>query len=131
MGTNQILKDEYEQAVKRGGTTYADHYCEGLEDGIKYSISKELWVSVEDRPLVRVYDNGDWEATKDGSGEFLAAVPYTDANDGDGRTRWWIRHCVIQDEIGLSVVEDDDVVSAGWNTTDITHYFPIPIPPIQ
>lgn len=64
MDTSQILKEEYEQAVKRGGTTYADHYCEGLEDGIKYPISKELWISVEDRPAPKdewlmVY-NGRW-----------------------------------------------------------------------
>jgi hypothetical protein len=31
--TEQQLKDEREQAVKRGGEIYADHYIEGLLDG--------------------------------------------------------------------------------------------------
>ena len=31
--TEQELKDEREQAVKRGGEIYADHYMEGLIDG--------------------------------------------------------------------------------------------------
>ena len=31
--TEQELKDEREQAVKRGGEIYADHYMEGLLDG--------------------------------------------------------------------------------------------------
>ena len=31
--TEQEIKDEREQAVKRGGEIYADHYMEGLLDG--------------------------------------------------------------------------------------------------
>jgi hypothetical protein len=31
--TEQELKDEREQAVKRGGEIYADHYIKGLIDG--------------------------------------------------------------------------------------------------
>ena len=31
--TEQELKDEREQAVKRGSEIYADHYMEGLIDG--------------------------------------------------------------------------------------------------
>jgi hypothetical protein len=37
----------------------------------------------------------------DGDREFLAAVPLQ--NDC-----WWIRHCVIEDRLGLMVVGDDD-----------------------
>lgn len=36
--TEEELKDEREQAVKRGGEIYADHYMEGLLDGLKLAL---------------------------------------------------------------------------------------------
>ena len=36
--TEQELKDEREQAVKRGGEIYADHYMEGLLDGMNLAL---------------------------------------------------------------------------------------------
>lgn len=38
--TEQELKDEREQAVKRGGEIYADHYMEGLLDGKNLALSQ-------------------------------------------------------------------------------------------
>ena len=38
--TEQELKDEREQAVKRGGEIYADHYMEGLIDGRNLALSQ-------------------------------------------------------------------------------------------
>ncbi|MES2395649.1 MAG: hypothetical protein V4549_06585 [Bacteroidota bacterium] len=34
--TDEELKDEREQAVKRGGEIYAENYMEGLLDGMKF-----------------------------------------------------------------------------------------------
>lgn len=36
--TEQELKDKWEQAIKRGGEIYADHYMEGLIDGRKLAL---------------------------------------------------------------------------------------------
>ena len=33
--TTELLKDEYAQAIIRGGTAYAEAYIEGLQDGAK------------------------------------------------------------------------------------------------
>lgn len=38
--TEQELKDEREQAVKRGGEIYSDHYMEGLLDGWNKALSQ-------------------------------------------------------------------------------------------
>lgn len=35
--TEQDLKDDYEQALKRGGKAYADAYIEGVKDGLNYT----------------------------------------------------------------------------------------------
>jgi hypothetical protein len=89
-------------------------------------LRQQGWISVEERPLV-IQTSLGWEATEEGNGEFLAAVPYH--NQKDGKDHWWIRHCVLEDEIGLCVVGDDENEPAGWQTTDVTHYWPLPLPP--
>jgi hypothetical protein len=89
-------------------------------------LRQQGWISVEERPLV-IQTSLGWEATEEGNGEFLAAVPYH--NQKDGKDHWWIRHCVLEDEIGLCVVGDMDNEPAGWQTTDVTHYWPLPLPP--
>lgn len=79
------------------------------------------WIRVEDRPLFIIDENGNWTCTKDGNQEIIAAV---ETNKG-----WWIKHCIIEDAIGLCVVGDMDNEPAGWDMTDITHWMPLPKPP--
>lgn len=88
------------------------------------------WIDVKERPLVTYNDKGHWECTEDGDNGigFIAAIPYF--NHGKpGENFWWIKHCVIEDEMGLCVVGDDENVPAGYLTSDITHYFHLPEPP--
>jgi hypothetical protein len=101
-----------------------DSYIDELEAAAL--LRQQGWISVEEKPLV-IQTSLGWEATNDGNGEFLAAVPYHDKKDG--KDHWWIRHCVLEDEIGLCVVGDMDNEPAGWQTTDVTHYWPLPLPP--
>lgn len=86
------------------------------------------WINVRDRPLITRNEKAQWECTLDGDKEFIAAVPYFD-HGKPGKNLWWIKHCVIEDEIGLCVVGDDENVPAGWTIEDITHYFHLPEPP--
>ena len=86
------------------------------------------WYSVEDRPLYTLDERGNWVCTEDGDGEFIAAVPYISSKRPTEQL-WWIRHCVIEDEIGLCVVGDDDNEPAGWNLEDVTHFIPMQSPP--
>lgn len=43
--TEQDLKDEHEQAVKRKGKQYADGYVEGLTDGSSGKSHRELLIA--------------------------------------------------------------------------------------
>jgi hypothetical protein len=86
------------------------------------------WISVQDRPLITKDSEGRWECTDDGMKEFIAAVPYGLITNPD-KTLWWIRLCVMEDEIGLCVIGDDDNESAGHTIDDVTHYFHLPAPP--
>ena len=86
------------------------------------------WLSVEDRPLYTEDERGNWVCTEDGDGEFIAAVPYN-INNRQNEDLWWIRHCVIEDEIGLCVVGDHDNEPAGWSLADVTHFIPMHSPP--
>jgi len=83
------------------------------------------WIDAKERPLVTKDQNGNWECTDDGSKEFIAAVPYIKICPLE-EVLWWIRHCVIEDTVGLCVVGDDDNEPAGWKIEDITHYFHLP-----
>ena len=87
------------------------------------------WIKTEDKPLI-VFDEADeyWMVTPEGDKEFIAVVKYSDKTRPDEQN-WWIRHCVIEDEIRLCVVGDDCNEPAGWETTDITHWMPLPEPP--
>lgn len=89
---------------------------------------REKWIRVEDAPLFTV-ENGHWACTEAGNNTFVAAVPYNDSTK-PGKKLWWIRLCVIEDGIGLCVVEEDDNIPAGWDMADVTHYKLI-IPPNQ
>jgi hypothetical protein len=95
------------------------------------SVKADGWVSVEEKPLITKDKNGYWTCTEDGDKEFIAALPYTEKQkDGTYKDKWWIRHCVILDKIGLCIVGDDvDDYQAGWEIEDITHYQPLPAPP--
>lgn len=86
------------------------------------------WHSVEDRPLFTKDERGNWTCTEDGDGEFIAALPYNDRKRPNEEL-WWIRHCVVEDGIGLCVVGDNDNEPAGWNLEDVTHWMPMPSPP--
>ena len=86
------------------------------------------WISVDDRPLFTEDAEGNWTCTEDGEGEFLAAVQYSDNRRPDEKNLWWIRVCVVVDQIGLCVVVDDDSEPAGWNLNQVTYYIPITYP---
>lgn len=83
------------------------------------------WIDARERPLVTYNENGHWECTNAGNKEFVAAIPYQNT-EYSGKQFWWIRLCVLEDEIGLCVVGDDDNEPAGWNIDDVTHYFHLP-----
>lgn len=89
----------------------------------KYLIAEDKWISVETQPLV---DEKGY-CTENGIKEFIAAVPF----ESKGVDKWWIRHCVIEDVLGLSVVGDCDNELAGWQVEDVTHYQILPSPPKQ
>lgn len=84
---------------------------------------KAGWISVKDSPLVFFDEHNRWEATKDGMSDFMAAVPLRDGT-------WWIKHCILEDEIGLCVIGEDDNEVAGWTIEDVTHYMKIEPPKI-
>lgn len=105
-GTDNI----YVTGKKKGA--FARGYISGYTDAMK-------WVSVEDAPLFTKEGNM-WTATIPEGQEFIAALQYNDKTK-PGRSFWWIRLCVITD-LGLCVVEEDDVVPAGWDMADVTHY---------
>ncbi len=62
--TEQELKDEKEQAVKRGGEIYADHYIEGLLDGRNLALRQfaviksvcDICDSTTDKPMYKLCD---------------------------------------------------------------------------
>lgn len=88
------------------------------------------WISVTDKPLVFHDKNGEgWYTSCEGSGEFIAAVPYNDVRKPSEQL-WWIKHCVIEDGKGLCVVGENDNEPAGWQIDDVTH-FAIIEPPKQ
>ena len=87
------------------------------------------WISVEERPLFTKDEKGNWTCTEDGDKEFIAAVPYVDKKRPEEINLWWIRHCVVEDAIGLCVVGDDDNEPAGWQLEDVTHWMPWVVPP--
>lgn len=92
--------------------------------------AENKWISVDERPLFTKDEKGIWTCTEDGDGEFFAAVPYNDVKRPKEEL-WWIRHCVVEDEIGLCVVGDDDIEPAGWDLEDVTHWMPLPKSPIE
>ena len=50
---------------------------------------------------------------------FLAAL---EVHDKIKKTRWWwIRQCIIKDEIGLCEIVGDDYEPCGWETQDIQY----------
>jgi hypothetical protein len=90
---------------------------------------KTSWISVKDRPLFTIDEKGNWECTEDGDREFIAAVPYNSTKHPD-KDLWWIRHCVIEDEIGLCVVCEDSNEPAGWGMEAVEFYYHLlPNPP--
>lgn len=120
-------------------TTEAGDQLTAVEAGDVFDVIKRLtsdevlsdiphWYSVKDRPLFMKDQYGNWICTEDGNGEFIAAIPYNDSRRPN-KGLWWIRHCVVEDEIGLCVVGDDCNEPAGWSLEDVTHWMPMPSPP--
>jgi hypothetical protein len=128
------MKDE---ELKKAAEAYAGEN-NGVEFGVPYTAfikgaqwyEAHGWISVEDAPLFIKNENGHWECTENGDNEFIAAVPYTDSAK-PGQDLWWIRHCVVEDGEGLHVVCDDYTEKSGWELEDVTHYRPLPSPPIN
>jgi len=83
------------------------------------------WISVKDKPLFISHIGGKdyWECTSDGEGEFLAAIQLQN-------NEWWIKHCVIEDEVGLMIVGDcdDENSYAGYGIEDVEFYAKIEPP---
>ena len=77
----------------------------------------------------KVLEKGNWTCTEDGDKEFIAAVPYADSKRPDETNLWWIRHCVVEDEIGLCVVGDDDNEPAGWQLENVVYWMLWVAPP--
>ncbi len=49
----KLIEDECEQAIKRGGENYADHYMEGLRDGMRL-VNPELYKKVTELVKAKV-----------------------------------------------------------------------------
>lgn len=93
---------------------------EALQNRVKELEGELERVKEENAPLFTNTPLG-WECTENGMKELLVAVPYRSTQQ-PGKELWWIKHCVIQDEVGLCVVGDDDNEPAGWDMSDVTHY---------
>lgn len=105
---------------------WLERCCDPHSTSGKEPEKKDPWISVEDHPLVIDTKLG-WECTEAGEGEFLAAIQVHD--NTTNKDHWWIRHCVIEDMIGLCVVGDDENTPAGWDVKDVQYYWPLPEPP--
>lgn len=83
------------------------------------------WNSVLDKPLYVKDVQGYWTCTSDGDNKlgFFAAV---ETNQG-----WWIRHCIVEDGIGLCVVGSDYNEPAPWGIGDVTYWINIPFFPLS
>lgn len=110
-----------EEVLMRDGIMVAITWQEIVDELNKIHQQPTEWIPVRARPLYKTTRNG-WEVTEDGEGEFWAAVPLDDGT-------WWIKHCVVEDEIGLCVVCNDDTETAGFTLEDVTHFIPLPEPP--
>lgn len=126
-------KDENYRSEPEGSLAYLfalEKFCDFQETEINRLKEEKMndWHSVEDRPLYTKDEHGNLVCTEDGDGEFIAAVPYNDGKRPN-EDLWWIRHCVVEDEVGLCVVGDDDNEPAGWSLEDITHWRQMPSPP--
>lgn len=88
--------------------------------------TKQEWISVEDRPLISQTKLG-WEVNEGVPDEFIGALEVFD--NKKNTSYWWIRHCIIIDEVGLCVMSDDDYEPCGWQISDITYWQPMPEPP--
>jgi hypothetical protein len=108
------------------------HECKKFIEPASPSVKADGWVSVEEKPLITKDENNNWTCTEDGDKEFIAAVPYTEKmKDGTYKDKWWIHHCIIEDEVGLYIVDDEGNTPAGWSIEDVTHWQPLPNPPKQ
>lgn len=79
------------------------------------------WVKASEHPLITRDEKGHWTCTEAGDKEFIAAVSYVDKNF-PGKTLWWMKHCVIEDETGLCVVGDIDNEPGPWEIDRVTIY---------
>lgn len=109
-----------------GNTEYTNLIIEAMN---QYAAQfKTEWISAAKHPLFIIDEKGNWECTEAGNKEFIAAVQYEDRKK-PGEILWWIRHCVVVDRIGLSVITDDDTEPAGWSLDMVSFYQPVPSPP--
>lgn len=128
----ELLQKELDKLPYKHGDDgmYNDGKLDGFELGARWAKGlpdNNGWISVEDKPLFTVDENGHWLCTEDGEGDFMAAVPYYD--NKKNKDLWWIRHCVIEEETGLCIVGDDYNEPAGWSLEHVTHWQPLPQPP--
>lgn len=82
------------------------------------------WIRIIDRPLVKFDEKGKWQCTEDGDNldGFLCAVK-------ESVNGWWIRHCVIEDRVGLCVVGEEGNEIACYEISDVSYWMPLPEPP--
>lgn len=85
------------------------------------------WIKTEDKPLVTVDDQGNWEATEAGMETFLAYKQVME----NGKLTCWIQMCELADEMGLCISTEFGPEPAGWDATDITHYCIIKSPDLE
>lgn len=127
-----VGRNYQDNIIAQFGRVYTPNELEWLDEQPAAG-REDDWISVDDRPLIK-RDGEWWEITEDGEQEFIAAVPYHDAETDDPKKdRWWIRHCYIDGEGFLYVKCDNEMDEdvAGWNVSDITHWRPLPEPPKQ
>jgi hypothetical protein len=115
---------KYDGVIAEGATSEWMKEREILDD-LKEAPQGIKWVNAEVEPLI-IKEGRNWQTTKAGSGMFLAALQYHDKTDG--KTHWWIRQCVIEDEVGLCEVGEIENVPCGWEADQVEYYMPIKAP---
>lgn len=93
-----------------------------------FSPDNDGWVETKDIPLYTVDENGNWICTQAGNQPIIAALQYEDL-EHPGRLLWWVMPCIVVDQLGLCVINDEENYPAGWDLADITHYKPLDLTP--
>lgn len=135
----QVIKFEewkvnnyYNRRIEEGSVTWYKYPNESYTTKELYQLffspDSDGWVETKDIPLYTVDENGNWVCTQAGNQPIIAALQYEDLKQ-PGRLLWWVMPCIVVDQLGLCVINDEENYPAGWDLADITHYKPLDLTP--